>query len=680
MKIALITGITGQDGSYLAELLIEKGYVVYGLIRRVSNINTTRIEHLYGNEKLILKYGDMTDKTCFITILNTIRVENEDLERLEIYNLAAMSHVKVSYELPNYTTDVCAIGVLNLLEAIRHSPLKDKIRFYQASTSEMFGDTKVAPQNENTPFNPNSPYAIAKLYGYHITNSYKTGYGIFACNGILFNHEGPRRAHNFVTRKITMGVAKIMNGIEDYISLGNLDSKRDWGHTKDYCIDLDSKILTPSGYKSREEIKIGDSIINYNLNENKWEKDIIDEVFDIEYEGNMYTFKGNGFKFRCSENHTIYYQQKSKKSKNWGNWGIFKKITAGEMYRFFENKSLRSKYDYRFPGMIGNFESNDVNIKDDMIKLIGYLLTEGCLSKSKKIGGGMCLSVSQSKKKYFNELNLLIKNLNLNFRLRERPDEVCEFIFDSKSRDLILDYFDTNDIHIMPSNFYNLSSRQAKILFNSMMNADGCWASLIYTSKRYKLSKDFNFICNLAGFRTKIHLRKSGIYNVQIFSHAKKSVYQYVTNISKNYCQENIWCVKSRNNGTIISEKSGINGTFISGNCNGMFLMLQQDEPNNYVLATGKQYSIREFVEMAFKVVDIDIEWEGKGLDEVGVDSKSGRVYVKIDPKYFRPNEVSNLLGDPTKAQQLLGWKHKYDIHALVNEMVHHDLKLYGNN
>ena len=348
-KVAIITGITGQDGSYLSEFLYNKDYIIYGIIRRNSNINTKRINHLYEYEssKLILKYGDLTDHSCIISLLNEIYNKHTDLDVLEIYNLA-MSHVAISYEIPNYTAQVDAIGVLNILEAIKTSPLKEKIRFYQASTSELFGDCDIVPQDENTVFQPNSPYSVAKLYAYHITNSYKTAYNIFGCNGILFNHESPRRGHNFVTRKITRAVASIKHGRQDCLYLGNMDSKRDWGHAKDYV--------------------------------------------------------------------------------------------------------------------------------------------------------------------------------------------------------------------------------------------------------------------------------------------------------------------------------------------EGMWLMLQQDKPDNYVLATGKQYTIRDFVEKAFERININIVWEGSGIDEVGKDSNTGTIYVRVNPKYFRPNEVGNLLGNPSKAFKELGWVHKYDIDQLVDEMVQSDLLLEEKN
>lgn len=234
MNIALITGITGQDGSYLAELLLEKGYIVYGMIRRSSNINTQRIEHIFQHDRLRLVYGDLSDSSCLFKILYDIKEAHLNMDRLEIYNLGAMSHVKISFDIPEYTADVDGTGTLRLLNAIRNVGLEHKTRYYQASTSELYGKVVEVPQNENTPFYPRSPYGVAKLYAHWITKNYREAYGMFACSGILFNHESPRRAHNFVTRKITIGLQKILSGETDRLVLGNLDAKRDWGHARDY--------------------------------------------------------------------------------------------------------------------------------------------------------------------------------------------------------------------------------------------------------------------------------------------------------------------------------------------------------------------------------------------------------------------------------------------------------------
>ncbi len=231
MKSAFITGITGQDGSYLAELLLSKGYVVHGMVRRSSSFNTGRVDHLYfhnielQDKRFFMHYGDITDSTSVADIIEKAQPD-------EIYNLAAQSHVKVSFEVPHYTASVDALGTLNLLEAIRRR--KHKVRFYQASTSELYGQAEESPQTETTPFHPRSPYGVAKLYGFWIVKNYREAYGVHGCNGILFNHESPRRGESFVTRKITLGVARIAHGLQDKIVLGNLSARRDWGYAPEF--------------------------------------------------------------------------------------------------------------------------------------------------------------------------------------------------------------------------------------------------------------------------------------------------------------------------------------------------------------------------------------------------------------------------------------------------------------
>jgi GDPmannose 4,6-dehydratase len=227
MKTALITGITGQDGSYLAEILLEKGYNVHGIIRRSSSINTGRIDHLYSNPKLKLHYGDVTDSLTIMGVIKKVQPQ-------EIYNLAAQSHVKVSFETPEYTAMVDGLGTLKVLEAVRLLGMEKDVRIYQASTSELYGLVQETPQTERTPFYPRSPYGVAKLYGFWIVKNYREAYNMFACSGILFNHESPRRGHNFVTKKIVDGLRNVRRGKQQKVTLGNLNALRDWGHAKDY--------------------------------------------------------------------------------------------------------------------------------------------------------------------------------------------------------------------------------------------------------------------------------------------------------------------------------------------------------------------------------------------------------------------------------------------------------------
>lgn len=307
MRIALITGITGQDGSYLSELLLEKDYIVWGIIRRASDINTHRIDHLRSNSNLKLKYGDLTDSSNLLNIVYDIKHTYPNMDRLEIYNLGAMSHVKVSFDMPEYCVDADGAGTLRLLEAIRSAGIIDKCRFYQASTSELYGLVQEVPQKETTPFYPRSPYGVAKLYGFWITKNYRESYNMFACNGILFNHESPRRGPTFVTRKITRGLNSILKGETDKLVMGNLDAKRDWGHAKDYVEGMwrilqvdnpDDYVLSTNEFHSvREFIEKSFALKGFNI---KWKGTGLDEIGYDENTGRELIFVSEKY-FRPAE-------------------------------------------------------------------------------------------------------------------------------------------------------------------------------------------------------------------------------------------------------------------------------------------------------------------------------------------------------------------------------------------
>lgn len=322
-KIALITGITGQDGSYLAEFLLEKGYEVHGIIRRASTFNTSRIEHLYADPnshregKMKLHYGDMTDSSSLVKIINMVKPR-------EIYNLAAQSHVKVSFDLSEYTAEVDAVGTLRLLDAIRTCGIERSVRFYQASTSELYGKVAETPQNEKTPFYPRSPYACAKMYAFWIVINYREAYNMFACNGILFNHESPRRGENFVTRKITRSVAKIYLNKLECFELGNLDSKRDWGHARDYVeamwmmlqenIPKDFVIATGETHSVKEFVEASFKYIGTEI---EWQGEGINEV-GIEKGTGIVRVKVNQKYFRPTEVDLLLGDAtKAKQELNW---------------------------------------------------------------------------------------------------------------------------------------------------------------------------------------------------------------------------------------------------------------------------------------------------------------------------------------------------------------------------
>ena len=276
MKTALITGITGQDGSYLAELLLEKGYEVHGIVRRASLINTHRVDHIY--DSITLHYGDLTDSTNRVRVIQQVQPD-------EIYNLAAQSHVKVSFEMPEYTADVDGVGTLRILEAVRLLGMEEKVRIYQASTSELYGLVQEIPQKETTPFYPRSPYGVAKLYAYWITKNYREAYDMYACTGILFNHESPRRGETFVTRKIVRALSKISCGLQDTLHLGNLNAQRDWGHAKDYVEAMwlmlqqnyadDYVIATGEQYSVKQFVEKAAPYFGMNI---EWKGKYLDEV------------------------------------------------------------------------------------------------------------------------------------------------------------------------------------------------------------------------------------------------------------------------------------------------------------------------------------------------------------------------------------------------------------------
>jgi GDPmannose 4,6-dehydratase len=319
-NIAFITGITGQDGSYLSEFLLEKNYKVYGMMRKISSINTKRIDHIYN--KLNLQYGDLSDILSIIKIFNLIKSENKTIDRLEIYNLAAQSHVKVSFDVSEYTGDIDALGTLRILEAIKLCNLEKIARFYQASTSELYGKVSEIPQNEETPFYPRSPYGVAKLYSYWIVKNFRESYNLHASNGILFNHESPRRGETFVTRKITIGLGKILRGELDHIKLGNIYSKRDWGHAKDYIKGMwmvlqqdqpdDYVLATNHTYSIKDFINKAFSLKNINLS---WRNQGLDEEG---YEGDKVYIKIDKKYFRpCEVDLLIGDYSKAKRKLGW---------------------------------------------------------------------------------------------------------------------------------------------------------------------------------------------------------------------------------------------------------------------------------------------------------------------------------------------------------------------------
>ena len=642
---ALITGINGQDGSYLAELLVSHGYRVSGMIRRnsICENQTVRLDSVL--DKIELHYGDVTDPGSCNTIMETVQPD-------EIYNLAGQSHVRISFEIPQFTIQTNGVGVLNMLEAFKQ--FVPKARFYQASSSEMFGNSidDDGFQREATPMHPVSPYGCAKLLGYSLVRHYRRAYGLFASNGILFNHESKRRSSNFVTAKIIKQAVKIKQGFADKLVLGNLDSQRDWGHSQDYCINIDVPLLTDRGWLFRDDVTIGTQVINFNPETNRLEKDNVLQVHSLESNGEKVRITGRGLHLVVTPSHHIYYQKKSKLSK--GGWSAWKICTAFEFHKMLSNLALRSKYNIRLP-CFSNYSADELqDVTDDEIFLIGALLTEGCLDSRK---GQICVSISQStivNDRISRRIEESLASSKFTYTKKIRNDGVAEWRCNSESSKRIMEWFDVQDVHCMPRWCYRLSRRQLDILYQALMDCDGCWGSMQFMSKRSMLMADFQAICHLSGRRTcQVKKRNiDGIYTVSVISESK-GTYSWVqkTELLNDECRDT-WCVTTRN-GTIISRDSGT--VSISGNCDAMRRILSHDEPDDFVIATGQTRSVRDLCRVVFTKLNLDY-----------------RDFVVSDPKYQRPEELSMLKGDSMKAKRVLGWKPRCSFEEMVDEIIAH--------
>ena len=657
MKKALITGVTGQDGSYLSELLLEKGYEVHGVIRRTSSFNTSRIMHLYKDVhekdvKFFLHYGDLADASSLNQLIKKLKPD-------EIYNLGAQSHVRVSFDVPEYTADITGLGTLRILDAIRESGVKSK--FYQASSSEMFGNTTEFPQKETTPMTPCSPYAFSKLFGYWATINYRNSYNIFACNGILFNHESPRRGETFVSRKITRAVTRIKAGLQKKLYLGNLDAKRDWGYAPEFCINKDVPILTTKGWMFCDDIQEGQEIINFDYKRNRLSRDKVIKKIIMESNGDKIILKGRGVYLKTTPEHKIFYQSKSKKSK--GGWSQWKSVTAKGFYDNLKEKSNRTKYDYRLPHF-QDYDADDYKgVSDEQLYVMGALLAEGCIHKSQRQNDGVQISISQSyiaNEQVFKKIQHAIDTLKLEYKIRERNDGCVEWNFSSESSKKILEWFDVPNVHIMPRYFYMLSKRQCETVFDALMDCDGSWSSMVFCSKRYLLATDFQTIAHLGGYRTTEVKKRSSddCYNVNVIVRRKKHTYAQEVEKTNDNSQE-VWCVQTKN-GTIITRDNGC--ISISGNCEAMWLMMQQENPEDIVIATGETHTVKEFVEEAFNYAGLN--WKD---------------YVEIDQRYFRPTELEELQGDFSKARKILGWNPRTKFKDLVKIMIDADMAIAKN-
>jgi GDPmannose 4,6-dehydratase len=750
MKVGFITGITGQDGSYLAELLLEKDYIVYGMMRRMSTINTTRIDHIL--DKLHLRYGDMTDTGNIVGILAEIKANHPDMERLELYNLAAQSHVKISFEMPEFTANTDALGVLRILEAIKICGLIQKTRFYQAGTSELYGLVQAKPQSETTPFYPRSPYGVAKLFGYWITKNYREAYDMFACTGVLFNHEtiAGNTPMIFKIGKDTNEIdIKPINEIVKYHTLNSgvlvdetiekyqegeiktdlyIWDNSDWtkvkfasGYKHDtvnnpkYPKMIISKnscymatnthniIMDDNSEKEIQNVKIGDCVKLVDLpiyNNN----DSLDE-FEAEFMGMIV---GDGW---IDEKNKIRFINSDEELRNY-NIELFNKIC----YKYDVESS-----HYYYPSISG-FNPD---------KIVGYIQYHTVLPHVLKTDFYNEDKTKRIPKSILNAPN----HIKLAFlKGYNKADGL-------KSNNCIYEFknFKTNS-HVLASGLiyllknttdqeYNINVEQ-RTVYKDSVKIDRYYYSInILSDSVYSKSKNTQKI-KVVQDLLDLNLPKRSIHNMTNINRkfinkvqnkfkivdkdvkciqnnkVKKIIemydydgwfYDLETESGTFYCGAGQGLVHNspRRGENFVTRKitiglgkilRGEETELVLGNLNSlrdwghakdyvnaMWLMLQRDKPDDYVIATGEEHSVREFVELCFSKKGFEIEWKGTELDEIGVDKKTGRELIRVNPKYFRPAEVEELLGDPSKAKSELGWTLHCSFQDLVDEMLEKD-------
>ena len=791
-KIAFITGITGQDGSYMAELLIEKGYKIYGIVRRTSLVYTsTRLDHI--RSKLNLEYGDLTDGSSLTNIIHKIIRENSEFEVLEIYNLAAQSHVKISFEIPEYTSLVDGIGTLKLLEIIRTFPedIRQKIRFYQAGTSEMYGEVLETPQTELTPFNPQSPYACAKVYSHFLVKNYRDGYGLHACNGILFNHETLGgfmplifKQHGLIDIKPISEIVKYNTLIDDImVNEDNLVYQEGQVETDLYVWDNNdwTRVIHASGYPHDninnnknpkfiisknaaymatgnheiimdddsevcvENIKIGDTVklIEYpQLTETEMNENA-KTMYLGEYSACNH-LQCKYCKYTCSRKsthiiHEIKCEEKMDCYKNEIDiveaefLGLFVGDGNNSGCIRFTNKSM-DLHNYVIDLWTTICKRNNKLGKHNMSEIKSGFKPENTIYQSTFTGFNEFLR----KYKIYNDdktKRIPIQVLNADVNIQTKFLEGYNKADGLKQNKCIYEFknFKTNSatlaqgliflinkttkqnfniniesvyrhgkqrlyysINILSNTRFSTNASSEKCEIIKQMHQEGISQREI--SKRTKISR--SFISNVTnnnytGCKTHHNEKKNNeVKKIIDMKYYNGWFYDLETESGKFHAGIGKGRIHNspRRGANFVTAKI-INGIkdikmmkipyLLLGNIdskrdwghskdyvNGMWLMLQQDKPDDYVLATGTTTSVREFIEKCFLKVDIEIEWDGEGLDETGADRCTGDIVVRIDEKYFRPCEVDLLLGDATKAREKLGWKLNYDLDALIDDMM----------
>lgn len=746
MKIAFITGITGQDGSYLAELLLEKDYKVWGIIRRSSSINTSRIDHIFSHPNLILKYGDLSDGSCLLEILYDIKKTYPNIERLEVYNLGAMSHVKVSFEIPEYTADIDAVGTLRLLNAIRSSGLEKITRFYQASTSELYGKVVEVPQTENTPFYPRSPYGVAKLYAHWITKNYREAYDMYSCSGVLFNHETVA-SNSPMIFKIGLNNTEIdIKPISEIVKY----------HT------VPNKVLVNEDEEIYQEGEVLTEL--YVWDNDDWTKVKFASGYKHDIKNNPKFPKFINSKKSCymaTNTHNIIMDDNTEKEvQNILLKDCVKLVTLPNTYN---NENNIDDYEAEFIGMIvGDGYINERNIirfinSDENIRNYCIELFEKICTKYNK----ECKHYYYPSKSGFNSEKIVGY---INFTSSSWFLKKTDVYNDDKTKRIpkfILNTTKENKIAFLKG--YNkadgLKLNKCVYEFKNFKTNSACLASgLIYllentTKQEYNINLERKVDKDIIRFYYSINIlsdsrfskRKSfeKMEEINKLFEEGKSIREInrITNISRKFIQNIDRNKEIKNQDVKFKTTNSVkkivehynydgwfydleteSGTFhcgvgqglvhnsprrahnfvtrkitiglgkilkgesdklVLGNLDakrdwghskdyvyGMWLLLQQDTPDDYVLSTNEFHSVREFVEKSFALRGFDIAWKGEGLNEIGYDKNSGRELIFVSEKYFRPAEVEELLGDSTKARTQLGWEPKYTFDMLVQEMV----------
>jgi GDPmannose 4,6-dehydratase len=610
--VALITGVNGQDGSYLTELLLDKGYYVYGILRRTSLINTKRIDHLSKCVRFKTMYGDVTDLSNLMAIINQIIQEHPSYDRFEIYNFAAQSHVKVSFEEPIYTADVDAKGTLNLLEAIRCLNLTQKIRFYQASTSELFGLVQETPQKETTPFYPRSPYGVAKLYSYWIVRNYREAYGIHASNGILFNHESVSAQTPMIYKR----------------SDGTIDIKTISDICRFECgLHLDESRQMYQGGSPTRKVQVWDkdqwTTVKYvscyphdRQNNNKSPKIINTDNSVIMATTDHVFLKDDKTEIKC------------------GNVVLGDRLQIASTPKGSRINNLEAKLCFQLGVIVGGGEVAEVDLviyhSDTTMRVPHQILNSTTENMTEFLRGFQTThqSLSNLQPVLAQGLFYLMRQTGSDVFLESNDDQTINLVVCAKHGDGV------KKIHSCP-------------------DYDGWFYDLETESGTFHCGVGLGHVHNSPRRGETFITRKVTIGIAKILADEEQFIHLGNLDAKRDW---------------------GHARDYVEG----MWLMLQQDKPDDYVLATGHCFSVREFVTKAFQRVGIDLEWSGQGVNEVGKDSKTGRVYVKIAEKYFRPTEVDLLVGDATKANKTLGWTPKTSIDQLITEMVEHDVQEHG--